>query len=177
VSRAALLEPNAAVLATAGADGRPTARHVLVKAVGRTGFVFFTNYTSRKAVDLDANPVAALVFTWAPLARQVIVEGPVVRLEAAASDDYFAARPRGSQLGAWASDQSSPLPDRATLDERFAVMEARFAGRDVPRPPHWGGYRLDPDRIELWQGRSSRLHDRLSYRREDDGWRIERLAP
>lgn len=177
VSRAGLTEPNAAVLATAGADGRPAARHVLVKAAGDGGFVFYSNYHSRKAGELAANPHAALVFTWSALSRQVVVEGQVAKVPPEQSDRYFAQRPRGAQLGAWASAQSQPLQNRAELDAAFAEVEQRFAGRVVSRPPHWGGYRLTPDRIEFWQGRLARLHDRLSYHRTDAGWHCQRLAP
>ena len=171
------LETNAAVLATAGADGRPSARHVLVKGVDRSGFVFYTNYRSRKAAQMETNPHASLVFAWAPLNRQVIVEGRVSRINPEDSDAYFATRPRTSQLGAWASPQSQPVASRAVLDEAFADLETRYAGMTVPRPAHWGGYRVDPDRIEFWQGRANRMHDRLSYGRAGGGWRIERLAP
>ena len=171
------LEANAAVLATAGADGRPSARHVLVKGVDRSGFVFYTNYRSRKAAQMETNPYASLVFAWAPLNRQVIVEGRVSRITPEDSDAYFATRPRTSQLGAWASPQSQPVASRAVLDEAFADLETRYAGMTVPRPAHWGGYRVDPDRIEFWQGRANRMHDRLSYGRAGGGWRIERLAP
>jgi pyridoxamine 5'-phosphate oxidase len=177
IDGASALEANAAVLATAGADGRPSARHVLVKGVDRNGFVFYTNYTSRKAAQLETNPYAALVFAWAPLLRQVVVEGRVSRVSPEISDAYFATRPRASQLGAWASPQSRPVPSRAALDEAFATLEARYAEGPVPRPPHWGGYRVDPDRIEFWQGRANRMHDRLSYARAGGSWRIERLAP
>jgi pyridoxamine 5'-phosphate oxidase len=171
------LEVNAAVLATADARGRPSARHVLVKGADEHGLAFFTNYGSRKAAELATNPWATLVFAWSPVARQVIAEGPVVRLEPAESDAYFASRPRDSQLGAWASPQSRPLKDRAELEEAFAAYEARFAGGEVPRPEHWGGFRLVPERVEFWQGRPSRLHDRIVYTALDGGWARQRLAP
>ena len=175
--RSELFEPNAAVLATADEHGRPSARHVLVKGLGTEGFVFFSNYHSRKGAELAANPFATLVFTWSPLARQVVIEGGVRRLDARASDTYFDSRPRASQLGAWASQQSTELVSRAALDDAYAAAEATFAGRDVPRPEHWGGYLLEPQRIEFWQGRPSRLHDRICYLASDTGWRIVRLAP
>ncbi|MPY92266.1 MAG: pyridoxamine 5'-phosphate oxidase [Acidimicrobiia bacterium] len=171
------LEVNAAVLATADGRGRPSARHVLVKGADIRGFAFFTNYASRKADELAANPWASLVFAWSPVARQVIAEGPVERLGAPESDAYFASRPRDSQLAAWASPQSRPLPDRAALDAAFAASEARFADAPVPRPPGWGGFRLRPVRVEFWQGRPSRLHDRIVYLAEGGTWRRERLAP
>ena len=175
---AGLRVPNAMTLATADSTGVPSARTVLLKGVEDGAFVFFTNYESRKGHELRDNPDAALVFHWAALERQVCVQGPVGRLEPAASDEYFTTRPHGSRLAAWASEQSRTLDDRSELDARVAAAEERF-GTDVPRPPHWGGFRLVPVRIEFWQARPSRLHDRLHYVRAsiDDDWRIERLYP
>ncbi len=169
---------DAVTLATATPDGRPSARAVLLKGIDQRGFAFFTNYESRKARELNANPHAALVLLWIPLHRQVRVGGRVERLSAEESDAYFATRSRGSQLGAWASPQSRPLADRGELEARWAALDERWAGDAVPRPPHWGGYRVVPDEIELWQGRANRLHDRFRYLRvPDGGWSRERLAP
>lgn len=176
---AGLHEPEAMVLSTVGDGGVPSSRHVLLRGVD-DGFVFFTNYTSHKGRDLDARRVAAICFPWNLLARQVRVEGTVERVDERDSDEYFASRPRGSQIGAWASLQSEVLADRSVLEERWAEVDARYAGREVPRPPHWGGYRVRPERIEFWQGRPSRLHDRFRYTLDpsvDGGWRIERLSP
>lgn len=167
----------AATLATCDLEGRPSARIVLVKGVDQRGFVFFTNYESRKGRELEQNPWAALCFYWPSLQRQVRVEGSVERVAEPESDVYFASRPRDSQLGAWASRQSSILPSRAALEERLTRVAARFDGEAVPRPPYWGGYRLTPARLEIWGGRENRLHDRLLYRRAGNGWREERLAP
>ena len=173
-----LLLPESMALATATAAGRPSVRMVLLKGASPDdGFRFFTNYGSRKAAELDANPHASLCFHWSVLERQVRVEGRVERLPAEASVAYFASRGRGSRIGAWASRQSRPIPDRARLEAQVAEIEARFAGRDVPLPDFWGGYRLIPDRIEFWQGRANRLHDRLVYTPVDGGWEITRLQP
>lgn len=168
--------PNAMTLATADASGQPSARIVLLKGVDEHGFTFFTNYSSPKARDLEVNPHAALVFYWPLLERQVRVRGPVVRLEAADSDGYFATRPRGSALGAWASPQSRPVSSRAELVDRMAELDRDF-GDSVPRPEHWGGYRLTPVEIEFWHSRSDRLHDRFLYTRGKPGWARTRLAP
>jgi pyridoxamine 5'-phosphate oxidase len=164
-------------LATASKEGPPSARIVLLKGVDQNGFVFYTNYQSRKGRELDENPQACLLFYWPKVWRQVRIEGTVEKVSAAESDDYFQTRPLGSKLGAWASNQSEVVDHRKTLEGRFAETERRF-GEDVPRPPHWGGYRLTPNAIEFWQGRENRLHDRLRYCLQEDGtWAIERLGP
>jgi pyridoxamine 5'-phosphate oxidase len=163
-------------LATATKDGRPSARIVLLKSFDDRGFVFFTNYQSQKGNELNENPRAALLFYWPGLWRQVRIEGEVEKISAAESEEYFQSRPLGSRLGAWASNQSEVVENRETLEARFAELQQRF-GEDVPRPEHWGGYRVKPNSIEFWQGRDNRLHDRLRYRREEDAWVIERLAP
>jgi pyridoxamine 5'-phosphate oxidase len=168
---------HAMTLATVDADGTPDARMVLLKGFGPQGFRFFTNLGSSKAAELEAVPRATLVLYWRELDRQVRIRGSVKLLSDADSDEYFASRPRDSQLGAWASPQSEPLPDRAALDRRLAEVEQRFEGGEVPRPPFWGGYALVPDEIEFWQGQLGRLHDRFRYRRRGGGWEIERLAP
>jgi len=167
---------DAMMLATASRDGAPSARTVLYKGYDR-GVLFYTNYTSRKARELDDNPRGALVFYWATLHRQVRMEGRVERLEEADSDAYFATRPRETQLGAWASPQSQPVDSRDALDQRFKEQDERWAGRAVERPQFWGGYRLIPDVVELWIGREHRLHDRYLYERVDTGWRRTRLGP
>jgi len=178
VLRAGLPEPTAMVLATVSADGRPRARMVLLKDSGPDGFTFYTNRTSRKARDLADVPQACLLFPWHALHRQVIVEGPVGPLSTAASEPYFHSRPRGSQLGAWASRQSTPLTSRAELEDRYSELERRWPeGTEVPMPEFWGGYRLRPERMEFWQGRPSRLHDRFRYTRKETGWEVGRLAP
>ena len=164
-------------LATATRDGRPSARIVLLKSFDDRGFVFYTNYQSRKGKELSENPRACLLFYWPQLWRQVRIEGEVEKIPATESEAYFQSRPLGSKLGAWASNQSEVVDRRETLEARFAELQKRF-GEDVPRPEHWGGYRLKPNSIEFWQGRDNRLHDRLWYRLEEDGsWLIERLGP
>jgi pyridoxamine 5'-phosphate oxidase len=180
VLEAGLEEPTAMTLATADARGRPSARLMLLKDVDERGFVFYTNLESRKSEELDANPHAALCFFWQPLALQVRVEGTVEPVSPEEADAYFASRPHGSQIGAWASQQSQQLPDRRELEERIAAVEERFDGKPVDRPPHWSGYRLIPERVEFWQGRPSRLHERQFFERDasaPDGWRSGYLYP
>jgi pyridoxamine 5'-phosphate oxidase len=174
---AGLAEPHAMTLATATPDGRPSARVVLLRGLDERGFVFFTNYEGRKGRELEANPWAALVFYWAELERQVRVEGTVARTTPQESDDYFRGRPRGHCLGAWVSHQSEVVAGRDVLEQRMRELEAEFEGREVPRPPYWGGYRLTPVAIEFWQGRPNRLHDRLLYARGEGGWVRQRLSP
>lgn len=178
---AGMVEPNAMVLSTADADGRPSSRTVLLKGYDRRGFVFFTNYGSRKGSELAANPYAGLLFPWIALARQVIVQGRVEKVGRDETAAYFRTRPHGSQLGAWASEQSSPVSGREVLEQRYAELERRYPeGEGVPVPPFWGGYRVVPQSVEFWQGRENRLHDRLRYVADPSsptGWRVERLCP
>lgn len=171
------VEPEAMTLATVDEHGRLTARVVLARRIDAEGVVFYTNEQSAKGRAIAARPHVALTFVWPALRRQIRIEGTVARTSAAVSDAYFAARPRDRQLAAWASDQSSVVASRQALDEAYAAMEARFAGGDVPRPPHWGGYCVTPSLVELWQGRPTRLHDRLCYTRSAGVWAVSRLAP
>jgi pyridoxamine 5'-phosphate oxidase len=175
---AGIPEPNAMSLATASPEGRPSARIVLMRGFDERGFVFFTNYESRKGREIEANPFVSLIFFWQALERQVRVEGTIVKADAVESDEYFQSRPTGSKLGAWVSNQSGVVAGREALESEMAAIEGRFPGGEIPRPPHWGGFRVVPSSVEFWQGRRSRLHDRLVYRKSDEGdWRIERLAP
>jgi pyridoxamine 5'-phosphate oxidase len=174
---AELPEPNAMTLATATHDGIPSARIVLLKGIDERGFAFYTNYESRKGQELADNPHAALVFLWTVLERQVRIEGRVEKVAAAETEAYFLSRPLASRLGAWASDQSRVIADRDVLEQRFKALKTTYQDGNVPRPPHWGGYRVIPHHIEFWQGRTSRLHDRLRYRLEESNWLIDRLAP
>lgn len=176
-ARAHQVDTAPVVLATTDAAGRPSARLVLLRGADARGFVFFTNYNSRKGRELAGNPHAALCFHWASLDEQIRIEGRVERVSDDESDAYFAGRPRGSQLGAWASDQSDVLPSRETLEEKYREIERRFEGQTVERPAFWGGFRLTPVRIEFWFGRPDRLHDRVVYVRDGSAWRIERLYP
>jgi pyridoxamine 5'-phosphate oxidase len=169
--------PEAMALATADADGAPSSRMVLLKGAEEDGFVFYTGYVSRKAGELEQNPRAALLFYWRPLGKQIRVEGRVERVSEAESTAYFSTRPRGSQLAAWASRQSRPLSSREELETRYAELEREYEGREVPLPRHWGGYRLRPEKIEFWEHRENRLHDRIRYTRAREGWEVERLAP
>jgi len=174
---AQLPEPNAMILSTVSAGGTPSSRTVLLKELDNQGFVFFSNYASRKGREIAANPQVCLLFYWAELERQIRIEGPIEKIAEADSDAYFASRPRGSQLGAWASRQSARLNSREELEQVLEGLEQTYLGKDIPRPPHWGGYRVVPEAMEFWQGRPSRLHDRLLYRLQDQTWSISRLSP
>jgi pyridoxamine 5'-phosphate oxidase len=174
---AEVLEPNAMALATATREGAPSVRLVLLKGYDSRGFVFFTDYRSRKGMELEQNPQAALVFYWGELERQVRIEGRVEHTTPQESESYFRTRPRGSRLGAWVSHQSRVIPSRDQLEHGLRSVNALYPADDIPLPPHWGGYRLRPEKIEFWQGREDRLHDRIRYVRDGDGWRIERLSP
>jgi len=174
---AQLPEPNAMTLATASKDGIPSARIVLLKGVDHRGFVFYTNYESRKGKELTENPQAAIVFLWTVLERQIRIEGRVEKVFDQETETYFQSRPLESRLGAWASDQSCVIPDRDVLEKRFQELQTQYQDQEIPRPPHWGGYRVVPTVIEFWQGRPNRLHDRLRYRLNEGDWLIERLAP
>jgi pyridoxamine 5'-phosphate oxidase len=174
---AQLLEPNAMSLATVATDGSPSLRIVLLKGFDARGFVFYTNYDSRKARDIAGQPAVALLFSWLPLERQVTVTGRAEKISTAESLHYFLSRPRDSQIGAWASRQSEVITTRSLLEQKFAEMRAKFSAGEIPLPSHWGGYRVTPATFEFWQGRPNRLHDRFRYARESTGWRIERLMP
>jgi pyridoxamine 5'-phosphate oxidase len=174
---AGYVEPNAMTVATVDALGRPSARIVLLRRVDPRGLVFFTNYLSRKGREIAEHAQVAAVFYWDSLARQVRVEGSASRIDATESDEYFHSRPRGHQLGAWASPQSTVVPDRAFLEERFAALEREYKGREIDRPPYWGGLRIAPERFEFWQGRPNRIHDRIVYVQNGAVWKVERLAP
>lgn len=175
--QAQVLELNAMALATASREGRPSCRTLLLKQIDAKGFIFFTNYDSRKGQDLAGNPLACATFYWAELERQVIIEGGVEKLTPKESESYFASRPRGSQLGTWASHQDQILTSREELEEAYRHFEKMYEGKPIPKPPYWGGYRLLPERFEFWQGRTNRLHDRFRYLFINDMWQIERLAP
>ena len=174
---AGLHEPNAMTLATATPEGKPSTRTILLKGYDERGFVFYTNYEGRKANEMATNPHVALLFYWGELERQVRVEGRAYRIPEEESDAYYARRPRGSRLGAWASEQSRPVESRNVLEERVRELEAEYEEREIPRPPFWGGYRVEPESFEFWQGRENRLHDRLLYTPSDGGWKMGRLQP
>ncbi len=170
-------DPNAVILSVADKNGRPSSRTVLLKGFDENGFIFYTNYQSRKGRAVEENPYASLTFFWAGLMRQVHVEGKVEKTDEKTSDEYFQSRPLSSKLGAWASDQSRPIPNRLELEVRLKEAEKKFEGEIIPRPPHWGGYRVIPERVEFWQGRLNRLHDRICYTKNGDNWQITRLMP
>ena len=176
--KAEVLDVNALALASISASGKPSNRIVLLKGLDSRGFTFFTNYESRKGKELRQKPVASLLFFWPQLSRQIRIDGKVSKVSTHESDVYFKTRPRGSQLGAWASNQSQTVPNREYLEARMRALEEKFAGKTIPRPPYWGGFRLVPNTLEFWQGRPNRLHDRLQYQRKGQGgWKISRLAP
>ena len=175
--RAEIDEVNAMTLSTVSEGARPTSRIVLLKGYDTAGFVFYTNYKSRKGRDLELYPHASLLFFWKELERQVRIDGPCEKVSEAESDEYFLSRPEGSRIGAWASPQSQVIASRDVLDQQIIALEDRFQGMSIPRPPHWGGYRVKPEQMEFWQGRPSRLHDRILYTRSASGWQINRLAP
>ncbi|MEJ2273225.1 MAG: pyridoxamine 5'-phosphate oxidase [Woeseiaceae bacterium] len=172
------MDPNAVTLSTVDSASRPSSRTVLLKSFDENGFVFYTNYESRKAADITANPNVSMLFFWSEAARQVKIRGTAEKIPTSESLKYFLSRPRGSQIGAWVSHQSSVISSRALLEEKFQEIKRKFREKDVPLPAFWGGYRVVPDQIEFWQGRANRLHDRFEYTKQDDGrWTIERLAP
>ncbi len=175
--KALIPEPSAMTVSTASPEGRPSARVLLLKDITEQGFVFFTNYNSRKGKEIENNPFASLTFFWPELERQVRIEGKLEKVAPEVSDNYFNSRPRGSRIGAWASPQSEEIPDRDTLEIREKELKEKFEGQEIPRPEHWGGYELIPDRLEFWQGRESRLHDRIVYRKTGSGWSRKRIAP
>lgn len=175
--KAEVPEPSAMVVSTASADGKPSARVLLLKDITENGFVFFTNYNSRKGKEIEKNPFASFTFFWPELERQVRIEGRLKKVDSAVSDAYFGSRPRGSQIGAWASPQSDEIPNRGIIEKRERDYLEKFEGKEIPRPGHWGGYELIPDLLEFWQGRQSRLHDRIVYQLENGKWNKKRLAP
>jgi pyridoxamine 5'-phosphate oxidase len=174
---AEILDPYAMCISTVGSDGKPSSRIVYWRDVEDGGFVFYTNYDSHKGREIEANPNVAICFHWTELERQIRIEGTVVKASPEVSDLYWSKRPRESQLGAWASAQSKTISGKEDLQKELGAAKAKFEGKDVPRPPHWGGYTVQPDRIEFWQGRPSRLHDRFAYSKEEDIWKIEQLSP
>ena len=174
---AKVIEPNAMVVSTVSKSGQPSSRVILLKGVDGRGFVFYTNYESRKGREIEANPRVSLLFPWLALERQVVVEGSVTKISREESEAYFHSRPHASQIGAWASQQSTIISGRTVIEDAAKALEKKYAGQQVPIPPHWGGYRVSPESVEFWQGRRSRLHDRLRYRREKDAWIVERLSP
>ena len=174
---AKVIEPNAMVVSTVSKAGQPSSRVILLKGVDGRGFVFYTNYESRKGREIDANPKVSLLFPWLALERQVVIEGTITKISREESEAYFHSRPHASQIGAWASQQSAIVSSRSVIEDAAKALEKKYAGQQVPLPPHWGGYRVSPESVEFWQGRRSRLHDRLRYRREKDAWVVERLSP